>query len=376
MTLLSLKRFLVLGFVLMVVASCGRATPESNLIWPTEEWEVSTPEEQGMDSVLLAGMLETIQEQQYQIDSVTVIRNGTMVVDVTVHPLIKHNVYSCTKSVTSILIGIAIDMGYIESVDQRVLDFFPDRDIANVDPEKEAMTLEHVLTMSTGLECRDSYLYRWRGLEQMRQSPDWTQYVLDLPMAESPGSHFEYCNGASTLLSAIIQETTGKSALEFAEEHLFDTLGISDVTWPSSPQGVTVGYSELRMFPQDMAKIGYLYLNEGQWNGEQVVSSEWVAASSQKHISATLEDGYGYQWWVDDSGMYLALGYRGQFIYVEPDKDLVVVFTSSLPDYDFTVPRMLLDDFILPAAISSKPLAENAQGVALLESYTEALVNP
>jgi len=347
--------------------------------WPTEGWRTSTPEEEGIDSEMLADMLETIQEQNYEIDSVTVIRNGYMVVDATVHPLgpnSKHIIYSCTKSVISVLVGIAIDKGYINSVEQPVLDFFPERAVANLDADKEAMTLEHVLTMSTGLECRDSYLYRWRGLEQMTQSSDWVQFMLDLPMAEAPGSRFEYCNGASLLLSAIIRETTGKSALEFAEEHLFGSLGISDVEWSSNPQGITIGYSELRMLPQDMAKIGYLYLNEGQWDGEQVVSSGWVEASRRKHISATLEDGYGYQWWVDDSGTYMALGYAGQFIFVEPEKDMVVVFTSDLKERDFYIPQTLLNDFIIPAAKSSTALPDNFKGVALLKSRIEALANP
>jgi len=164
------------------------------------------------------------------------------------------------------------------------------------------MTLEHVLTMATGLKCQDSYLYRWRGLRQVERSEDWVQFMLDLPMAEEPGTRFEYCNGASFLLSAIIQETTGMSALEFANEHLFGPLGIIDVTWSSNPQGITIGYSGLRMTPHDMAKIGYLYLNEGQWDGEQVVPAKWVKASTREHISATLEDGYGYQWWKGPGG--------------------------------------------------------------------------
>jgi CubicO group peptidase (beta-lactamase class C family) len=130
------------------------------------------------------------------------------------------------------------------------------------------------------------------------------------------------------------------------------------------------------MLPHDMAKIGYLYLNEGQWDGEQVVSLGWVEASRRKHISATLEDGYGYQWWVDDSGMYMALGYAGQFIFVEPEKEMVVVFTSDLSERDFYVPQTLLIDFIIPAAKSSTALPDNSKGVALLESRIEALANP
>ncbi|MDY7040100.1 MAG: serine hydrolase, partial [Chloroflexota bacterium] len=175
------------------------------------------------------------------------------------------------------------------------------------------------------------------------------------------------------LLSAIIQEMTGASALAFAEEHLFGPLGISDVEWPSNPQGITIGWGELRMKPHDMAKIGYLYLNEGLWDGEQVVPSAWVEKSTRKHIPATLQDGYGYQWWIDSSGVYMALGYAGQFIFVVPEKDMVVVFTSNLDEERFYVPQTLLNDFIVPAAKASTPLPPNPDGVALLEYSIKAL---
>jgi CubicO group peptidase (beta-lactamase class C family) len=379
------KRLLLLCIVVAFLTSCAVATPapEPQLHWPTEGWRTSTPEEQGMDSEMLADMLETIEEQDYDVDSVVVVRHGYMVVDATVHPFepgSRHIIYSCTKSVISALVGISIDKGYIEGVDQPILDFFPERAAANLDANKEAMTLEHVLTMATGLKCEDSYLYRWRGLNQMEQSEDWVQFMLDLPMAEQPGTRFEYCNGASFLLSAIVQETTGMNALAFANEHLFGPLGIIDVEWSSNPQGISIGWSDLHLTPHDMAKIGHLYLNEGWWDGEQVVSAEWVKASTREHISATLEDGYGYQWWIDDAalggGFYMALGYAGQFIFVIPDIDMVAVFVSDLSDNDFYVPQRLLTDFIIPAAKSATPLPDNPDGVTLLESRAEALGNP
>ena len=166
------------------------------------------------------------------------------------------------------------------------------------------------------------------------------------------------------------------SALAFAEEHLFGPLGISDVVWPSNPQGITIGWGELRMRPHDMAKIGHLYLNEGQWDGKQIVPSAWVKASTRKHISATLQDGYGYQWWVADNSVYMALGYAGQFIFVIPEQALVVAFTSDLEERDFYVPQTLLNDFVIPAAESSTALPANPDGAALLKSRTKALANP
>ena len=127
----------------------------------------------------------------------------------------------------------------------------------------------------------------------MRGSSDWVQFVLDLPMVEAPGTRFEYCNSASFLLSAIIQETTGMTALDFAEEYLFGPLGIEDVIWPTSPQGINIGWGEMRLKPHDMAKFGYLYLNQGRWDDQQIVSVDWVTISTKKQISGTLFDGYG-----------------------------------------------------------------------------------
>ena len=376
--------------VTALVAGCGSGTPnatappgpfpasdlppEPSDYWPTGGWRTSPPEEQGVDSELLLQMLDTILERGHNIDSLSVVRNGYLLADVSFYPFNQdgnevHIVHSCTKSITSALIGIAIAQGHIEGVDQPVLDFFPDRTVANVDADKKSMTLAHVLTMSSGLRCRDSYLYDWRGLNEMRASGDWVQHMLDLPMAEPPGTRFEYCNGGSYLLAAILQETTGETALDFARQHLFGPLGITQVEWPSSPQGVNVGWGEMRLRPHDMAKIGYLYLSGGRWDGQQVVPADWVAASTTRRVAAgTLSDGYGYQWWVDAAGYYMALGYAGQFIFVLPERNMVVVFTSGLSPQDFYIPETLLNDYIIPAARSAGPLPENPDGVARLEA--------
>lgn len=229
--------------------------------------------------------------------------------------------------------------------------------------------------MSSGFRCRDSYLYNWDGLYQMWDSQDWVQFMLDLPMEAAPGDRFEYCNGGSFLLSAILTERTGMTGLEFAEEHLFGPLGITDVAWPMNPQGITIGWGDLRMLPHDMAKIGYLMLRNGQWEGEQIIPARWVAESTRKHLPATLQDGYGYQWWVDDSGFYMALGYGGQFIFVVPEENLVVVFTSELPENDFYVPQMLLEGYILPAVVSAEPLPRDPAAEAMLQQRIEDLSN-
>jgi CubicO group peptidase (beta-lactamase class C family) len=377
----------VLFWILIFLVGCNQAAAtetldvfqESDEVWPTQGWLTSAPEAQGMNSGVLVAMLEEIQRQGHSIDSVTVIRNGYLVADAAIYPYeqdTKHIIHSCTKSIVSTLIGIAIEQEYIDGVQTPVLDFFPGRSVENIDENKKSMTLEDLLTMSSGLNCRDSYLYRWSGLNEMRASSDWVQHMLDLPMAETPGTRFEYCNGASFLLSAILTETTGMSAHEFADKHLFGPLGIADVIWPTNPQGINIGWGELRMRPQDLAKIGYLYLRGGEWDGEQIVPSLWVEESTRKHISGTLEDGYGYQWWVDDSGIFMAVGYAGQFIFVVPEKELVVVFNSDLDDRDFYVPQVLLVDYIIPAVTSSEPLPTDPEAEASLRLQIEALGNP
>lgn len=366
--------------VAILITCCSEQVPSTNTpVWPIEGWQPSTPETQGMDSDLLADMLAAIKEQDYAIDSVTIARDGYLVLDASKYPFqpdSRHIIHSCTKSIVSILIGIAIDEGYISGVDARVYDLFPERHLENLEARKAAMTLEHVLTMATGWECRDSYLYDWRGLRQMRESDDWVRFVLDLPMAEEPGDRFEYCNGASFLLSAIIRETTSMSALAFAEEHLFGPLGIVDVEWPANPQGINIGWGELHMRPHDMAKIGLLALRGGSWDGEQIVSTAWVKASTRHQIDATLQDGYGYQWWVAGDDLFMALGYAGQFIFVMPDMDLVAVFTSHLEDRDFYTPQTLLEDYIIPAVDPAGELPGNPDGMTRLEGAVKALASP
>jgi CubicO group peptidase (beta-lactamase class C family) len=385
--LVRLRSVMAISWSLLFLAGCSQVAatqkPDAILLawsdWPTQAWRTDTPESQGADSRILAEMLEEIKERSYGIDSVTVVHNGVLILDLSIHPyegVTKHEIRSCTKSIVSLLIGIAIEKGFIEDVETPVLEFFPGRTIANLDANKEKMTLENLLTMSSGFRCRDSYLYNWDGLYQMWDSEDWIQFMLDLPMEAAPGEKFEYCNGGSFLLSAILTETTGVTALEFAEEHLFGPLGITDVSWPMNPQGINIGWGDLRMLPHDMAKIGYLMLQDGQWDGEQIIPSTWVQASTREHISATLEDGYGYQWWVDDSGFYMALGYGGQFIFVVPEVDLVVVFTSELPESDFYVPQVLLEDYILPAAVSGEPLPQDSSAEALLKQRIDDLSNP
>jgi CubicO group peptidase (beta-lactamase class C family) len=347
-----LSKITILILMVIILTGCNSLAATEERPGTVIEQDPSNTKTEGIDTNLLTDMVETIEDNNYKIDNVTILYRGQMVLDEyfrSFKPDTKHVIHSCTKSIISALIGIAIHQGYIGGVNQPVLDLLPGRQIANLDADKKAMTLEDLLTMSSGLECRDSYLYRWRGMNEMRRSDDWVQYMLDLPMAEPPGTRFEYCNGGSFLLSAIIHETTGMSAQDYAMENLFGPLDIKDIYWPSNPEGISIGWGEMHLKPHDMAKIGMLYLNQGKWEGMQVIPAAWVEASTRMHLPATLSDGYGYQWWVDEGGYFMALGYQGQFIYVVPEVELVVVFVSNLAESDFFVPEILLNDYILPA---------------------------
>jgi CubicO group peptidase (beta-lactamase class C family) len=328
-----------------------------------------------MDSELLAEALMFLHEtkDESHIHSLLVVRHGTLVTEAYFSPFapgVKHDIASVTKGFMATLIGIAIEEGYLSGVEQPVLGLFPDRPVANLDARKEAMTIKDLLTMRSGLECVDEPTEV--TLMEMMGSPDWVQFVLDLPMAAEPGSAFVYCSSNAHLLSAIIQETTGMSALDFAREHLFGPLGISSVAWPADPQGNSYGWGSLRMTPRDMAKLGYLYLRQGQWDGRQILTSEWVEAGTSPAAGADSED-YGYLWWLRPTqGFYYASGRGGQTIYVLPEQDLVVVLAAG----GGHVGSQLRDAFILPAVKSAAPLPPNPDGLARLETAIQAVGAP
>jgi CubicO group peptidase (beta-lactamase class C family) len=347
-------------------------------------WQTSSLNEEGVDAETIKALMQRIlngDDAVKNIHSVLLVRNGRLALEeyfYGTHRNHMHLIQSDTKSVVSILMGIAVDKGFIKNIDQPILDFFPEITPANLNADKRAITIEHLLMMAPGLQCRDSYRYDWRGIFEMRQSADWTQFMLDLPMAEAPGTRFEYCNGASFLLSAIIQKATGIKTLEFAEKHLFSHLGITDLRWPANPQGITIGWADMRLKPRDMAKIGYMMLREGSWHGKQIVSRSWVNESTQKHIKAGGYE-YGYQWWCGNTivnnriiDAFWAWGHGGQFILVLPALDCVVVFTAKHwenPGYSERAFNMMTR-YIIPA-VTPPRLPPNIVAVApkVLETY-------
>lgn len=336
-----------------------------------EGWQVSTPEEQGFDSARAAEGLLAIKENGTSIHSLMVVRNDKVILDAYFYPYdgsIYHDLASVTKSVMTTLIGIAADQGKL-SLDDSMLSFFPDREIANRDERKEKITVGHLASMSSGLEC--DRIDEITMLE-MRDSQDWVQFALDRRIVREPGTDFAYCGLNMHLLSAILQEATGMSALEFAQQNLFGPLGITNVYWPADPQGVTHGWGDLSLRPPDMAKLGSLFLHQGEWNGKQIVSRDWVESALQARMQGTgkIED-YGYGWWIgqpSNEPEFLATGNGGQKIKVYPNLDLIVVTTGGGFEYSEIQPYFL-------AAMSDmeKPLPANPAGVVSLDAALNAI---
>ncbi|MFW9910236.1 MAG: serine hydrolase domain-containing protein [Candidatus Thorarchaeota archaeon] len=307
-----------------------------------------------MSSSHLQQMLDFIDENFLSINSIVIVRNGYVVLEQYYgffNENFSMNIFSCTKTITSILVGIAIDLGFIENTSLRILPFFEGRTIENMNNWKESITIEDLLTMRAGFDWDDNSDSGVSEYNQMLRSDNWVQYVLDRPMAFAPGTVFNYNTGASLLLSAIIQNVTGMTAEEFAEEHLMGPLGISDFSWREDPQGISIGGNTIQLRPRDMARIGYLLLRNGSWNGEQIVSSSYVQMATETHTMTGGQFGYGYQIWTRDGmGYYQALGYAGQYIIVSPKYDLVVVFSATTGWYNTA-----MEDWIIPSILEYQP---------------------
>src|SRR3954451_16919317 len=362
----SSKATLLTAFCWLLGSSWGTAMAEDAVSWPTTAWETSAPEQQGMDSKALADLVGFGASEK--MDSLLVTRHGRIVTEAYYAPFRighRHRINSATKAVTGTLIAIALRDGLLDSLDRRVLEFFPARTIANLDDNKQAITIRHLLNMTSGLEWKerldDSTPETFLAMEQ---SPDWQQFILYRPMAQPPGMTFEYNSGNSHLLSAIVSRLTGRSALDYAKAQLFGPLGISDVFWRRDPQGISAGGAGLYLQPRDMAKIGYLYLRNGKWDGRQIVPAAWIDAVNHASVDMRLPGlRYANQFWVlPDRHVYSAVGFHRQLIVVMPELDIVAVATGTRH-----YPAARLIDGITEAVKSGQPLPENAAARAALD---------
>ena len=335
-----------LGSFTITAASCNAVTPTEDTtgpIWPTKEWQISSPEKEGMDSRALAKLVDW--GTAHSLDSVLVARHGRIVLEGYYAPYTAgslHQVYSVTKSVVSTLVAIAWKDGLLDSLNHRVLDFFDRRSLANVDERKESITVQNLLDMTSGFEWTEqvgSIIPPIETDREMAVSVDWVKFILDLPMSCAPGGSFNYDSGNPHLLSAILTKLAGSNTLEYAKAKLFGPLGIKEVKWSLDPQGVPNGGWGLWLLPRDMLKIGYLYLRKGVWEGKQLLPTDWANNVSHGTVDTHLNHWFRYSdlfWVLPDKAVYAAIGRYGQAIMVFPDLDVVAVTTSrtAYPSYE------------------------------------------
>jgi len=313
--------------------------------WPTNGWLNATPEDHGMNSEKLQEIIDHVTDENLPIEFVLIIKDGYIVFE---HyfgsyfgPDKKEPLWSGTRGITGVTFGIALDKGLISNLTHPVIDFFPDYDIANVTPWKESITIEDLVTMTSGFEWDEITIpYDRPGnyFTDMIASGNWAEFVLNLPVTHEPGSQWNFCGGDSHLLSCIFTRVTGMSLRDFASDNLFGPLNITDVSWSQESYGITNGAGGLRMTPRDLAKFGYLMLNNGTWDSTQVISQEWVRNATSPKNPVTEELGYGYEtyygyhWWIH-TGRGVTFMHRlpeARNVYLIPEHNTVVVMSAGL----------------------------------------------
>ena len=290
------------------------------------EWQLSEPATQGFDSEVLERTAGRIGDLE-GVTSLLVLRHGEPVLERYFRgakPQQLHNLKSVSKSVLGAVAGIAADEGLLD-LEAPLARLLPG---AWAEEEgKDAILVRHLLMMSSGLESTS-----FRSYDSWVASRDWVRAALERDLLAPPGTRFSYSTGNTHVLSAVLTKATGKSTLAYAREKLFEPLGIDGVSWAKDPRGIYVGGNNLAMRPRDMARFGQLYLDRGRWGDEQVVPWQWVDESTQPIARTWRGGGYGYLWWMrpaEERGAYQASGYGGQYIYISPSADLVIVITST-----------------------------------------------
>ena len=292
---------------------------------------ISTPEKQDVRSEKINELLKHIGEEGYNFHSLSIVRNGHLITDIQFHPFstgsYKHDVQSVTKTVTGIMTGIAIKEGKIKSLEQSALDFFPDLEIEDRE-RKSDIKIKDLLHMASGLE----FIINGETIPE-----SWVKYIWNSQLQHEPGSKFDYNLSSTHLLAALIESATGTSLADYAQEKLFSPLGITDFFWDADPEGITRGDGSLQLHTEDMLKIGMLFLQNGKWNGEQIIPANWVKKSFGDLIPSDTdtenEVAYGYQWWQYDfegTKAYVAKGSQGQYIMLFPDLELLIAATAGL----------------------------------------------
>jgi len=353
-----MKKTLFFLIGLLVTLSCNYSQTELP-IKLDDGWEIASMRSVGIDAEKIYQLTKQIDDGKYEGQrSLIVVKDGNLVYEAYYDGYDReslHRIYSVSKSVTSILIGIAIDKGFIEGVDEPLVKLLPKYAAILNNSNKYEITLKNVLTMSPGFEWDEesiSFSDSRNSHTQMSRTKDWAKFALSRPLVYEPGIKWIYNTGNTHLLGVILKTKTGLHANEFAEKYLFEPLRIKKYKWNSDPMGYPcVGGSNggLRLSTRDFAKIGQMMLDGGKWMGVQVVSQKWVDESTTIHINATNISKYGYQWWRDKykikGAIFKAIcgyGYGGQSLRIFPDLNLVIAMTSwSKSSRAQTLPALL-----------------------------------
>jgi CubicO group peptidase (beta-lactamase class C family) len=362
--------------------------------WPGKDWPKEDPAKVGLNAETLSAFADDLGSGKYKlIDSFDVVRCGKLAFhrtyahdysaiygkeastrgplnahltglynyfDPAWHPYYHgsemHSMQSVSKTVTSIIMGIAMTRGDFKAgVDTPVLHYFDVSKVKNVDDRKRRMTIRDVLTMATGFDWNEenvAYDDPRSDSSLMEATDDWVQYVIDKPMAEEPGKHFNYSSGNTMLLPYIFKKETGQDIEAYGNKYLFEPLAI-EYYWKRTPLGVIDSEGGLYLRGEDLAKIGYLYLHDGMWNGKRIVSAEWVKQSLTPLIDAEGGMKYGYKWWLyprkdNEKLVWMCLGFGGQRLMVFPGEKLIVVFTGwQILGDDAPIPTLV--ERVLPA---------------------------
>ncbi len=317
------------------------------------EFSRTSPEAEGIASSAVLDFVRAVEQHGHPLDAVQgflLLRHGKVAAEgwwAPYGPESPHALYSVSKSFTSTAIGLAVAEGLL-TVDDPVVDFFPDDAPANPGANLRAMRVRHLLAMNTG-HHEDTTHVVWRG-----DDDNWPRVFLSLPVEHEPGSWFVYNTAATYMLSAIVTRLTGESLLDYLRPRLFEPLGIADPRWDTDPHGVSLGGSGLHLRTEDIARLGQLYLDRGMWQDRQIVPEAWIAeataAQSDNSNTQTNPDwsvGYGYQFWRCRHGAYRGDGAFGQYCLVMPEQDAVLAITGGLGDMQSVLDKVW--EHLLPA---------------------------
>lgn len=329
------------------------------------------PEQQGIASSAILQFVEALESQIDEIHSFMLLRHGNVVAEGWWSPYGRehpHTLFSLSKSFTSSAVGLAVAEGRF-SIDDPVVSFFPDKTPPEVNSHLREMRVRHLLSMSTG-HADDT----WPHMAN-RDDAQWVKGFFERPVTYAPGTHFLYNTGATYILSAIIQKTTGLNLVEYLTPRLFQPLGIEQVSWQASPEGIMLGGIGLSLKTEDIAKFGQLYLQKGVWRGNRILPAAWVEAATTFQMSNEADppsdwtQGYGYQFWLCRHGAYRGDGLFGQYCIVMPEQDAVLAMTGAVGLFDMQPPLDLVWELLLPA-MGHETLGEDA---ASLNRLTEKL---